>query len=177
VEHRASPAGQRQFGARRRKVSERRLQLQEKQRARYIYGLLERQFRKVYAEAERVSGATGDNLKLLLERRLDNVVYRLSFARSHAQARQLIRHGHLSLNGHRINIPSYLVREGDVVVWRDGKKGALFEQATQDVEGKAIPDWLTLNREAMAGSVSRLPTPEDLEDMIDGKAIVAYYSR
>jgi small subunit ribosomal protein S4 len=70
-----------------------------------------------------------------------------------------------------------LVREGDVVVWRDGKKGALFEQATQDVEGKAIPDWLTLNREAMAGSVSRLPTPEDLEDMIDGKAIVAYYSR
>ncbi|MFC1962689.1 30S ribosomal protein S4 [Chloroflexota bacterium] len=177
VERRAAPSRQRQFGARRRRVSERGLQLREKQRARYVYGLLERQFRRLYDEAKRSPGATGDNLKVLLERRLDNVIYRLGFASSHAKARQLVLHGHLSLNGHRMNIPSYMVREGDIITWQENKKGALFEQATQDVTGKDIPGWLSLNSETMESNVSRLPTYEDTLDMIDGKAIVAYYSR
>lgn len=177
VEHRAAPSRQRQFGARRRRVSERGLQLREKQRARYVYGLLERQFRRLYDEAKRIPGATGDNLKVLLERRLDNVIYRLGFASSHAKARQLVRHGHLSLNGHRMNIPSYMVREGDIIAWQENKKGVLFEQATQDVTGKEIPGWLSLNSETLESTVSRLPTYEDTLDMINGKAIVAYYSR
>lgn len=177
VERRSAPPGPRPQGARRRKVSERGLQLREKQRARYYYGLMERQFRRFYAQAEEAPGVTGDTLKTLLERRLDNVVFRAGFGRSHAQARQLVRHGHLVVNGQRMNIPSYLVKEGDVITWRENKKGQPFEQAAQDVKEKPVPGWLTLDAENVKCTVSRLPGVEDIEDLVDGKAITAFYSR
>ena len=116
MERRAKPPGQ-QLG-RRRRVSDRGFQLREKQRARYTYGMLEKQFRRSFAWAERQSGITGENLLVLLERRLDNVVYRLGFADSRAQARQLVRHGHIMLNGRKTDIPSCLVNEGDTINWR-----------------------------------------------------------
>jgi small subunit ribosomal protein S4 len=177
VERRSSTPGPHKAGPRRRKVSERGLQLREKQHARFYYGMMEKQFRKFYALAEEAPGITGDSLKVLLERRLDNVVCRIGFARSHAQARQLVRHGHLSLNGHRMDIPSYLVKEGDVIAWHENRKGPPFKQAAEDVKDKGVPVWLSLDSETMKCSVSRLPAVEDIEDIVDRKAITAFYSR
>lgn len=178
IEKRPSLPGMHKAGGRPRKISERGVQLLQKQKARRTYGLMEKQFKKLFVEAEKAPGITGDTLNVLLERRLDNVVLRLGFARSHPQARQIVRHGFLLLNGHRINIPSYLVKEGDAIVWKEGrKKTMLFQQATQDAASKGVPGWLTLDPATLDGRVSRLPTPEEVETKIDGKAIVAYYSR
>ncbi len=164
--------------SRRPKISDRGLQLREKQKARYSYGVLERQFKKLFAQAERQSGITGDNMLVLLERRLDNVVYRLGFGDSRSQARQLVRHGHILLNGHKTDIPSCLVKEGDKIGWREGStKTEYYKQVIQSIESKTVLNWLSLDRQTLVGQVVSLPTTADLDTKLDGKAIVEYYSR
>jgi small subunit ribosomal protein S4 len=176
LDKRPKPPGQ-QTG-RRRRISDRGLQLREKQKARYTYEILERQFRRTFAQAERQAGITGENLLVLLERRLDNVVYRLGFADSRSQARQLVRHGHIMLNGRKTNIPSCLVKEGDAISWREGSnKTEYYKQLTQTIEAKTVLSWLSLDKQNLVGQVLSLPTPEEIDARFDGKAIVEYYSR
>ncbi|HEY33462.1 MAG TPA: 30S ribosomal protein S4 [Dehalococcoidia bacterium] len=175
MERRRRPTGQR---FRRRRVSDRALQLAEKQKARYTYGVLERQFRRTFAQAERQPGVTGDNLIALLERRLDNVVYRLGFADSRNQARQIVLHGHIVLNGRRTNIPSCLVKEGDTISWREGStKTEYFKQVAGEIGSKSVPGWLGLDRDNLVGQVISMPTPEDAGAKFEGQSIVEYYSR
>jgi small subunit ribosomal protein S4 len=177
-ERRDVPPGYTGASKRRAKKSDRGVQLQEKQKARYSYGLMERQFRKFFAEAERLPGITGETLLILLERRLDNVVFRFGFASSRAQARQLVRHGHFLLNGHKTDIPSCLVKPGDAITWREGStKGEYYKTLVQEIEGRTMPAWLTLDKQKMAGQIVNLPTAEDIEVKFNEKAIVEYYSR
>ena len=176
MDRRAKPPGQ-QLG-RRRRLSDRGLQLREKQKARYTYGIMERQFKRTFNLAERQSGITSDNLLGLLERRLDTTVYRLGFADSRAQARQLVRHGHIMLNGRKTNIPSCLVKEGDTISWRPGStKTEYYKQLVESIKGKTVSNWLSLDRENLVGQVLSLPTPEAVEAKFEGKSIVEFYSR
>ena len=177
-ERRDVPPGYKGVTRRRPKKSDRGLQLQEKQKARYTYGILERQFRKFFAEAERLPGVTGENLLVLLERRLDNVVFRLGFASSRPQARQLVRHGHILLNGRKTDIPSCLVKPGDAISWREGStKSEYYKNLVQEIEGRTIPGWLTLDKQTLVGQIVNLPTAQDIEVKFNEKAIVEYYSR
>ncbi len=176
LDKRPKPPGQQ--SKRRPKFSDRGLQLREKQKARYSYGIMERPFRKFFAQAERQAGITGENLLVLLERRLDNIVYRLGFADSRSQARQLVRHGHIMLNGCKTNIPSCLVKEGDTISWRkESTKAEYFKQLAQSIESKTVLNWLSLDKKNLVGQILSLPTPGDVEAAFDGKAIVEYYSR
>lgn len=175
-EKRPKPPGQ-QFRQRRR-ISDRGLQLREKQKGRYTYGMMERQFRRLFAKAERQSGITGENLLVLLERRLDNVVYRLGFADSRPQARQLVQHGHIMLNGRKTDIPSAMVKEGDTISWKEtSANNEYYKQLVQVIESKSVANWLSLDRKSLVAQVSSMPTPDDIEAKIDGKSIVEYYSR
>ena len=177
IEKRPRPPGQ-QSRRRRQRISDRGMQLREKQKARYSYGMLERQFRRAFSEAERQAGVTGDNLLILLERRLDNIVYRLGFSDSRNQARQLVRHGHITLNERRTDIPSALVKEGDTISWRkESTKSEYYKQLAQTIEAKTVPEWLSLDKKKLVGQVVSLPTPEDIEATFDGKTIVEHYSR
>jgi small subunit ribosomal protein S4 len=177
VEKRHTPPGQ-HTSSRRKKVSEYSLQLKEKQRARYIYGVLERQFRKHFAEAERLPGLSGENLLQLLEMRLDNVAYRLGFADSRRQARQLVLHGHISVRGRVTDIPSYQVKVGNVISWKEGStKLVLYQVVVKNIESKTIPSWLSLDRDTMSGRVLAKPSRSDIESTIDERLIVAFYSR
>ncbi len=163
---------------RRRKVSDRGLQLREKQRARVFYGLLERQFRGYYEESLRHTGVTGDNLVRSLESRLDNVVYRLGLADSRKQARQLVRHGHINLNERKTNIPSAQVKVGDQVGFTT--RGARTEYAKtlqETIKSKQAPSWLTLDMAALRGRMISEPTLEQAEAFFDPNVIVEYYSR
>jgi small subunit ribosomal protein S4 len=154
------------------------VQLREKQKARYTYGLLERQFRRLFNQAEKQPGITGENLLVLLERRLDNVVYRLGFADSRSQARQLVQHGHIMLNGRKTDIPSCLVKEGDTIAWKEiSTKTEYYKQLAQSIESKSVLSWLSLDKQNLAGQVLSLPTPDDIDAKFDGKIIVEYYSR
>jgi small subunit ribosomal protein S4 len=163
---------------RRRRLSDRGEQLREKQKVRYSYGILERQFRRIFAEAERKTGITGENLLVLLERRLDNVVYRLGFADSRAQARQLVQHGHIELNGKKTDIPSCFVKEGDVISWH-GKsvKSEYYKMVAKGIGSKAVPGWLNLDKEKLVGKVLSLPTPDDIDAKYNIASVVEYYSR
>jgi len=173
--HRPPPGGQ---SRRRRRISDRGLQLREKQKGRYIYGMLERQFRKFFTEALRHPGITGDKLLELLERRLDNVIYRLGFASSRAQARQVVRHGHIALNGRKTDIPSCLVKPGDVIAWtHHGAKTKYYEAVVEAIPGVTVPGWLDLDKDKLVARVLTLPSPSDRETKFDEKAIVGYYSR
>jgi len=177
VDKRAKPPGQ-QLSRRRRRVSARGLQLREKQKVRYSYGVLERQFRRVFSQAERQSGITAENLLVLLERRLDNIVYRLGFADSRAQARQLVLHGHIMLNGRKTNVASCLVKEGDTISWREqSANNEYYKQLVQTIEAKTVLNWLRLDKGNLVGQVLSLPTPEDVEAKFMGQSIVEYYSR
>jgi len=163
---------------RRRRESDRALQLKEKQKVRFSYGVLERQFRRFFAAARKAPGVTGENMLVLLERRLDNVVYCLGFASSRAQARQVVRHGHIRVNGRKVDIPSYLVRAGDVVSWREESVRTVhYKRLAEEIKGRAVPGWLSLNEQRMTGSVMALPGRDDIDPRFDGKAIVEYYSR
>jgi len=176
VERRNTPPGQQL--SRRRKLSDRGMQLREKQKARYSYGTLERQFRKLFAEAERRPGKTGETLLQLLESRMDNVAQLLGFADSRAQARQLIRHGHLRLNGKAANVPSILLKSGDTISWREqSKKTDIFKKMAEKIASRTPPGWLSLETEKMSGKVLSLPARSDVEPRFDETAIVAYYSR
>ncbi len=176
MERRENPPGPQV--ARRRRLSERGIQLREKQKARFLYGIMEGQFRRLFYLAEKQPGITGDNLVVLLERRLDNVIYRLGFAESRSQARQLVQHGHIMLNGRRTNIPSASVKEGDTISWRpESAKSEYYKQLTQIIESKTIANWLSLDKQSLVARVISVPTPDELDTKIDGKAIVEYYSR
>lgn len=162
----------------RRQVSDYGQQLREKQRLRRIYGVLEQQFRRYYELAERMRGQTGANLVTILERRLDNVVYRLGLAESRAQARQLVSHGHIDLNGRRTDASSALVSVGDIVAVREGSRGnAYFSELREILEHQNVPAWLSLNVEEMSAVVNVLPTRESIDIPVNEQLVVEYYSR
>jgi small subunit ribosomal protein S4 len=176
VERRSYPPGV--HGQRRRKPTEYCTQLREKQKARRVYGVLERQFRKAYAEAERLTGATGENILRLMELRLDNVVYRLGLADSRNQARQLVCHGHLAINGHRVDIPSAAVRVGDVVaVGEKSKNLTYFRDVAKGINRKSVPLWMSLNTQALSGKIVSMPTRAEIDTDLQEQLIVQFYSR
>jgi len=176
IERRSYAPGE--HGQRRQKLSEYGLQLREKQKARRMYGLLERQFRRYFERAERMGGVTGDNLLQLLERRLDNVVYRLGFASSRSEARQLVRHGHFTVNGRRVDIPSFLVDEGDLVAVGEGSRSlGRLQELAEEARARETVAWLSPNYDRMQGSVLALPTREQIDAPISEQMIVELYSR
>ena len=154
------------------------LQLREKQKVKRMYGVLERQFRRYFQKAARTKGVTGEVLLQLLERRLDNVVYRLGFGSSRIQARQLVRHGHVKVNGIKVTIPSYLTSQGDEVSVRQrSRKNPLIEASVEDVAGRGVPEWLNLDKDNFTGQVLELPTKEHLRVPIEESLIVELYSK
>lgn len=180
VDKRKTPPGDHgKKAAFRRKMSDYGMQMREKQKARRIYGVMERQFRRYFKEASRRKGMTGATLLSILETRLDNVVYRLGFADSRAQARQLVRHGHFDINGHKTDIPSFLVKAGDVVtVQANSRTMTYFKDRAQLMQGAGrLPGWLSLNLAEMTGSVAKVPSREDIDAPLNEQLIVEYYSR
>lgn len=176
IERRRTPPGNQ--SGRRRRVSDHGVQLREKQKARYIYGIMEGQFRRYMSQAFKRPGVTGQYLLELLERRLDNAVYRLGFAESRRQARQLVLHGHFTVNGRKTNIPSYMLRPEDVIAWKEShKQRDFFKALTEDIPKRPVPSWLDLDTNNMTGKVSSVPSEEDLESAIDTRLIVEFYSR
>jgi small subunit ribosomal protein S4 len=176
-ERRSYPPGQ-HGQARRRKRSDYGEQLREKQKVKRIYGIAERQFRGYYFKASRMKGVTGDNLIQLLERRLDNVVYRMGFASDHAEARQLVRHGHFKVNGRRVNIPSYLVRNNDAVeVTEKSRTVTRIVEALGAVERRGVPRWIELDEDAFKGVVKTMPARDDVTLPIREQLIVELYSK
>ena len=161
----------------RRKVSEYGLQLREKQKARRTYGILEKQFHGYVVKASNMKGASGENMLQLLERRLDNVVYRLGFGDSRAQARQIVNHGHITVNGRRVNIPSFIVKAGDVVAIAQGSTSIEKFKAMREGSMKTIPAWLELNSAELSGKVVELPKREDIDLGIEEHLIVELYSK
>ncbi|NMA04541.1 MAG: 30S ribosomal protein S4, partial [Clostridiales bacterium] len=166
-----------QHGSGRRKLSDFGIQLREKQKAKRFYGILESQFRRYFEIADKQAGITGENLLRLLESRLDNVVYRLGFASSRAEARQLVTHGHFRVNGDKVDIPSYLVSAGDVVAVKEKSKSSnKFRSLAENFKG-SVPNWLTVDMEKMEGTVVSLPTREDIDLPISENLIVELYSK
>ncbi|MFO7743029.1 MAG: 30S ribosomal protein S4 [Anaerolineae bacterium] len=163
---------------RRRRQSDYARQLREKQKAKRIYGVLERQMRRFYGEATRLPGVTGENLLVLLERRLDNVVYRLGFADSRAQARQLVSHGHFSVNGRRLKAPSYLVKPEDEISVREAsRRRTYFKNRSEELDEGRVVDWLSLDSQTMSGRMLREPSRDDIDTTLSEQLIVEYYSR
>lgn len=180
IERRNYPPGQ--HGQRqkyRRKMSDYGLQLREKQKARRIYGVLERQFRGYFSEAQKHPGLTGEVLLQLLERRLDNVVYRMGFADSRAQGRQLVSHGHFQVNGRRTDVPSYLVRPGDVIAVRPGSRSRTYFKNLAEVmeHTRASADWVEVDVNELEGNVLALPERQDIDTAVNEQLIIEYYSR
>jgi len=167
-----------QHGQNRRKFSDYGAQLREKQKVKRLYGLLEIQFRNTFKEADRQKGITGEVLLFLLERRLDNAVYRLGFANSRDEARQLVRHNHFAVNQSKVNIPSYLVKPGDVIEVREkSKKVVRIQEALEGVARRGVPQWLELDKDQMRGNVKSMPTREEITIPIQEKLIVELYSK
>ncbi len=176
IERRAYAPGQ--HGQGRLRTSEYSIQLREKQKLKRIYGLQERQFRGLFERAERKVGVTGEHLLQLLESRLDNVVYRLGFAVSRREARQLVNHGHIMMNGRRVDVPAYMVKAGDVVSIRQRSREMLpIQSALQTVEGRGIPQWLDLDKGAFQGTVRALPTKAEIAVPVNEQLVVELYSR
>ena len=167
-----------QHGQRRQKIQAYGVQLREKQKTKRIYGVLERQFRRHFGQAERQRGITGENLLSILERRLDNVVYKLGFASSRAQARQIVAHGHILVNGKRVDVPSYDMRAGTSVAIKDGsRKNPIILAALEQARSRGVPRWLSLDAEGLRGTVSSMPTREDISLPIQEQLIVELYSK
>ena len=176
IERRNYPPGQ--HGQGRHKFSEYSVQLREKQKVKRIYGVFEAQFRRYFSLAERSKGVTGETLLTTLERRLDNIVFRLSFANSRAEARQLVRHGHFKVNGRKVTIPSFLVNVGDKITVRErSQKVARIVEALELSQRRGVPDWLDIDREGFTGSVKMLPQRADLTMPINERLIVELYSK
>ena len=176
IERRNYPPGQ--HGQGRPKFSDYGLQLREKQKVRRIYGVLERQFRKTVAEASAMKGVKGENLMALLERRLDNVVFRLGFTTSRTEARQLVRHGHFKVNGRRVDIPSFRVRKGDKVeVTARGQKAARIEGALGALETRGMPSWLSVDKDQKQGTILGDPVRDEITLPIQEQLIIELYSR
>ena len=167
-----------QHGQARKKVSEYGVQLREKQKARRIYGMLERQFHNCFVRAEKQKGITGENLLIMLERRMDNAVYRLGLADSRSQARQLVTHGHISVNGKRLDIPSALVKAGDVISVMENSRGLeYFKGMAETLAKKTVPVWLVGDAQNLGGKVDRFPTREEIDLPIEEHLIVELYSK
>lgn len=161
-----------------RKVSEYGMQLKEKQKAKFIYGVLEKQFRAYYDKAKTMPGVTGENLLGLLERRIDNVVFRLGLASTRRQARQLVSHGHITVNGKRLDIPSALIKVGDVIGVKEKSRGTvLFKEIAESKNALNVPAWLTADIQNLSGSVTRFPNRDEIDIPVDEQAIVELYSR
>ena len=176
IERRNYPPGE--HGQARSKFSEYAVQLREKQKVKRMYGLMERQFRRYFHLAEAGKGITGEALLLLLEQRFDNMVYRMGFATSRAEARQLVRHGHFLVDGRKVDIPSYLLRPGQVVTVRERSRSvARILEALEQAERRGVPEWLEVQREAFSGRVKALPTRGDLTMPINEKLVVELYSK
>ena len=164
----------------RKKKSEYALQLQEKQKVKFVYGIMEKQFRMYYEKAARMPGKTGDELLILIERRLDNVAYRLGFAMTRREARQLVSHAHFTVNGQKVDIPSYLVKVGDVIEVKESSRSSVkFKRLLgEDAPSVLVPQWLDRQKDALKGTVSRLPVREDINDLpIEEHLIVELYSK
>lgn len=164
-------------GAMRKKPSPYSIQLREKQKAKRIYGLTEKQFHKYYLLADTMRGATGENMLILIERRLDNVVYRMGIGVSRAQARQIVSHGHITVNGKRVNIPSYLVKAGDVIVVKENKQSNTFFTDLKNVKVSNSLKWLEFDPSSLKGSIISLPAREDIDMTIAEQMIVELYSK
>lgn len=179
IERRNYPPGPHgQSGSFRRKMSDYATQLREKQKARRIYGVLERQFVRYFKESAKTTGVTGATLLQYLERRLDNVVYRLGFAASRKQARQLVLHGHFLVNGKRISVPSFLVKPGDNVTVTDGsRKSPYFQTVAKEVAHRSVAEWLTLDASNWSGNIVALPSRQQIDTALKEQLIVEYYSR
>ena len=176
VERRRKPPGAQPL--RRRRTSDWGMQLREKQKARQIYGVLERQFRRYYADAQRRHGMAGQYMLQLLERRLDNLVYRMNFADSRSQARQLVSHGHITVNGRKVDIPSYQVKVDDVVTWKESsKKTGIYAIVAGEIPKRPVPTWISLDAENMTGQVLSLPEPSDIDTGVDMRLVVEHYAR
>ena len=161
-----------------RKVSEYGLQLREKQKAKFIYGVLEKPFRNYYEKADRMKGMTGENLMIMLERRLDNVIFRLAFARTRREARQIVDHKQVTVNGKVVNIPSYLVKAGDVIEIRESKKDSVrYKEIIEVAGGRLVPAWLDVDQENLKGTVKALPTREEIDVPVNEMLIVELYSK
>lgn len=174
-EKRPVPPGQ--HGAGRKKTSAYSAQLREKQKAKRSYGLMEKQFRGYYLAAEKMKGVTGENMLILLERRLDNVVFRMCIGSSRAQARQLVNHGHITVNGKTVNIPSYLISAGDVIAVKDTKKEKPFFMELKDSKVANLPKWLSFDPATLSGQIISLPTREDVDLSVAEHMIVELYSK
>ena len=161
-----------------KKISEYGLQLREKQKAKFIYGVLEKPFRNYYKKADRMKGQTGTNLMVILESRLDNVVFRSGFARTRREARQIVDHKHVLVNGKQVNIPSYLVKAGDVVEIKEKCKGMQrYKDILEVTGGRLIPEWLDVNQEGLQATVKELPSREAIDVPVDEMLIVELYSK
>ncbi len=181
IDRRSYPPGQhgKEKALRRGRASDFSQQLREKQKARRIYGVLERQFRRYYRDALRRPGLTGTNLLIMLETRLDNVIYRMGFADSRAQARQLVSHGHFLVNGRRTDIPSYLLRPGDKIEVREGSRKRSYFKDLREImaDRRNIPDWVSRDANALRGEIVRLPERSEIPEQIEEQLIVEYYNR
>ncbi len=175
-DRRPYPSGQ--HGQRRSKYTEYGLRLREKQKVRRIYGVLERQFRRYFANADRMKGVTGENLLLLLERRLDSVCFRMGFAVTRAEARQLVRHKHVRVNGTIVNIPSYMCKPGDVITIHErSKEQKRIVASLEAIERRGIPEWVELDKGNLSGTIRALPSREEISLPIQEQLIVEFYSR
>ena len=161
-----------------RKVSEYGLQLREKQKAKFIYGVLEKPFRNYYTKAEKMEGQTGENMMILLERRLDNVVFRMGFGRTRRETRQMVDHKHILVNGKCVNIPSYLVKAGDVIeVKEKAKSSQRYKDALEVTAGRLVPAWLDVDQENLRGTVKELPSRDEIDVPVNEMLIVELYSK
>lgn len=159
-------------------MSEYGLQLREKQKAKFIYGVLEKPFRNYYAKADKMRGMTGENLMILLERRLDSVIYRMGFARTRREARQVVDHKHITVNGKCVNIPSYLIKAGDVIEIKEKCKGyQRYKDILEAAGGRLVPEWLDVDQENLKGTVKELPNREAIDVPVDEMLIVELYSK
>ena len=175
-EHRSTAPGQ--HGAARKKVEEYGLQLREKQKAKRYYGLQEGQFKSYFKEADRIEGVTGSNLLILLERRFDNVVYRMGMAESRKEARQLVLHGHFRVNGKKATIPSMLLKAGDVITVREeSRSSAKIKELAEGLDSRIAPKWLLVDKEAVKATIDTLPTREDIDFPFEEQLIVELYSK
>ena len=161
-----------------RKVSEYGLQLREKQKAKFIYGVLEKPFRNYYTKAEKMEGQTGENMMILLERRLDNVVFRMGFGRTRRETRQMVDHKHILVNGKCVNIPSYLVKAGDVIeVKEKAKSSQRYKDALEVTAGRLVPAWLDVDQENLRGTVKEMPSRDEIDVPVNEMLIVELYSK
>jgi len=175
ADRRPYPPGQ--HGQGRAKTSEYGMQLREKQKAKRAYGVLESQFHRYFEEAERIKGVTGENLLVLLERRLDNVIFRLGFGQSRAQARQLVRHGHIRINGKKVDIPSYLVDVDDVITIREKSADSARFKSLREGTGRVLPKWMSIDAENLKATILAMPQREDIDLTLQEHMIVELYSR